>query len=150
NVETSGVFDPVTDGLDFWESLEGMRVQLNNAVAVGPTNAFGETQVVGDNGAHASLRTARGGLLARPNDCIPERVVVDALLAATPTMNVGDHYNGSIIGVLDYNFGNFFVEATQVPPAVHDGVTPESTTAPNVAQLAVATFNVENLAPSDP
>jgi Bacterial Ig-like domain/Lamin Tail Domain len=31
NVETSGVFDPDQDGLDFYESLEGMRVQLNNA-----------------------------------------------------------------------------------------------------------------------
>jgi hypothetical protein len=28
----SGVFDPATDGIDFWESLEGMRVQLDDAV----------------------------------------------------------------------------------------------------------------------
>jgi predicted extracellular nuclease len=151
NVETSGVFDPATDGLDFWESLEGMRIQVNNAVAVGPTaTGFGETQIVGDNGAHASLRTARGGLLAEPNDFNPERVVLDDLLTPTPVMNVGDHYAGPIVGVLDYNFGNFFLEATQVPTAIHDGVTPESTTAPAANELAVATFNVENLAPSDP
>src|ERR671936_1238568 len=36
DIETSGVFDPASDGLDFWESLEGMRVQLDDAVAVGP------------------------------------------------------------------------------------------------------------------
>ena len=35
SVENTGVFDPATDGIDFWESLEGMRVQLNDAVAVG-------------------------------------------------------------------------------------------------------------------
>jgi len=150
NVETSGVFDPASDGLDFWESLEGMRVQLNDAVAVGPTNAFGETQIVGDDGANASVRTARGGLLARPNDFNPERVVLDNLLVPTPTVNVGDHYLGPIVGVLDYNFGNFFVEATQVPPVAHDGVTPETTSAQGPDQLALATFNVENLAPSDP
>jgi predicted extracellular nuclease len=150
NVETSGVFDPASDGLDFWESLEGMRVQLNDAVAVGPTNAFGETQVVGDNGDNASIRTARGGVLLRPDDANPERVVVDDLLVPTPSMNVGDHYLGPIVGVLDYNFGNFFVEATQVPPVAHDGVTPETTTAQGLDQLAVATFNVENLAPGDP
>ena len=63
DVETSGVFDPASDGLDFWESLEGMRVELNNAVAVGPTNLFGQTAVVGDDGANASVRTARGGLV---------------------------------------------------------------------------------------
>ena len=39
-----------------------------------------------------------------------------------PTMNVGDHYLGAIVGVLDYNFGNFFLEATAVPPVAHDGV----------------------------
>jgi endonuclease/exonuclease/phosphatase family metal-dependent hydrolase len=64
-------------------------------------------------------------------------------------MNVGDHYVGAIVGVLDYDFGNFFVEATQVPPVAHDGVTPEVTSPQGLDQLAVATFNVENLAPSD-
>src|SRR6266511_726587 len=38
SVETSGSFDPATDGIDFYESLEAMRVQLNDAVAVGPTS----------------------------------------------------------------------------------------------------------------
>jgi predicted extracellular nuclease len=150
DVETSGVFDPQNDGLDFWESLEGMRVQLNDAVAVGPTNAFGETQVVGDNGANAGLRTARGGLLAQPSDFNPERVVVDDQLVSMPSMNVGDHYTAAIIGVLDYNFGNFFVHATQSVGAVHDGVTPETTAPQGTDELAVGTFNVENLAPSDP
>jgi hypothetical protein len=150
DVETSGVFDPQSDGLDFWESLEGMRVQLNDAVAVGPTNAFGETQIVGDDGANAGLRTARGGLLARPTDFNPERVVVDDQLTAMPSMNVGDHYTAPIVGVLDYNFGNFFVHPTQSVGAVHDGVTPETTAAQGTDELAVGTFNVENLAPSDP
>ncbi|HUS17602.1 MAG TPA: lamin tail domain-containing protein, partial [Chloroflexia bacterium] len=36
DVDTSGVFDADTDGIDFYESLEGMLVQVNNAVAVGP------------------------------------------------------------------------------------------------------------------
>jgi hypothetical protein len=149
NVETSGVFDPASDGLDFWESLEGMRVQLNDPVAVGPTNAFGETEVVGDNGANASIRTARGGVVVRPSDFNPERVVLDDLLTSLPAMNVGDHYVGAVTGVLDYNFGNFFVEVTSAPPVVHDGVTPEITAVPGAQELAVATFNVENLAPSD-
>jgi hypothetical protein len=60
NVETSGTFDPATDGIDFYESLEAMRVQLNDAVAVGPTSDFGEIPLVGDDGANAGVRTARG------------------------------------------------------------------------------------------
>src|SRR5437867_7386987 len=47
----------------------------------GPTNAFGETQVVGDDGAAASVRTPRGGVIVRPDDFNPERVVLDDALA---------------------------------------------------------------------
>jgi predicted extracellular nuclease len=150
NVETSGTFDPANDGLDFWESLEGMRIQLNNPVAVGPTNAFGETQVIGDDGANASLRTYRGGILLRPDDGNPERVVADDLLTSLPSMNVGDHYDGPLVGVLDYSFGNFFLEVTNSVGAIHDGVTPETTDAPVPGQIAAATFNFENLDPTDP
>src|SRR2546423_3116363 len=151
DVETSGVFDPANDGLDFWESLEGMRIQLDNPVAVGPTNAFGETQVVGDDGAHAGLRTARGGVLLRPTDANPERVVADDVLVPLPAMNVGDHYDAPLVGVLDYNFGNYFLEVTSFGlGAIHDGVTPETTTAAGQNQVAVATFNFENLDPGDP
>src|SRR5919109_742805 len=122
DVETSGVFDPANDGLDFWESLEGMRLQLNNPVAVGPTNAFGETQLVADD-----------------------------VLVPLPAMNVGDHYDAPLVGVLDYNFGNFFLEVTSAGVgAVHDGVTPESTTAAGLNQVSIGTFNFENLDPTDP
>jgi predicted extracellular nuclease len=151
DVETSGTFDPASDGLDFWESVEGMRLELDNAVAVGPTNAFGETQVVGDDGANAGLRTARGGLLLRPTDANPERLVADDVLVPLPAMNVGDHYDAPLVGVLDYNFGNFFLEVTSSGVgAIHDGVTPETTTAAGLNQVAVSTFNFENLDPTDP
>jgi predicted extracellular nuclease len=152
NVETSGVFDPDQDGLDFYESLEGMRVQLNNAVAVGPTETgFGETPVVGDDGANASVRTYRGGLLLRPNDANPERVTLDDLLTALPNLDVGDHYSGSVVGVMDYNFGNPFIEVTSPGlSAIHDGVTRETTELVAPGQLAVSTFNFENLAPTNP
>ena len=52
--------------------------------------------------------------------------------------------------MLDYAFDTYVIEATQAPTVVHDGVRPESTSAATANQLAVATFNVENLAPSDP
>ena len=151
SVETSGLFDPASDGIDFWESMEGMRLQLNNPVAVGPTNDFGETQVVGDDGAHASVRTARGGVIVRPNDFNPERVVLDDIVTpGLPDMNVGDHYVGAVSGVLDYNFGNFMVELTSMPTVMHDGVTPETTPPAGPGEVSVGTFNFENLDPTDP
>ena len=95
------------------------------------------------------MRTPRGGVIARPDDFNPERVVVDDLLVPLPAMNVGDHYTSPVVGPLDYDFDNYVIEATQAPTVVHDGVTPESTSRRRPKQLAVATFNVENLAPSD-
>ena len=152
SAETSGIFDPDQDGLDFYESLEGMRVQLNNAVAVGPTaTGFGETPVIGDDGANASVRTYRGGLLLRANDGNPERITLDDQLAPLPNMNVGDHYSDSIVGVMDYNFGNPFIEVTTTGlTANHNGVTRETTDPVVPGELAVATFNFENLAPTNP
>jgi len=152
NVETSGVFDPDEDGLDFYESLEGMRVQLNNAVAVGPTDvAFGETPVIGDDGANASVRTYRGGILLRPNDGNPERITLDDLSTPVPNVNVGDHYSGPIVGVMDYNFGNPFLEVTSAGlTRIADGVTREVTDPVEPGQLAISTFNFENLAPDNP
>jgi len=150
DVETGGTFDPVSDGLDFYESVEGMRVQLNDAVAVGPTNSFGETPIVGDNGAHAGVRTIRGGVLLRADDGNPERVIADDAIVPMPNLNVGDGYNDPIVGVMDYSFGNFFVEVTNAVTRVDNGLQREVTDPAGTNQLSVATFNFENLDPTDP
>ena len=150
SVETSGIFDPAFDGIDFWESLEGMRVVFPNAVAVGPTaTAFGETPIVNDD-ANASLRTPRGGLLLQASDFNPERVIADDSIVDLPDLNVGDHYSAALQGVLDYNFGNFFLEVTNTVARVDSGLQREVTKTQLPTDVSVATFNVENLAPSDP
>lgn len=147
NAETSGTFDPTAHGLDFWESLEGMRVQLTNAVVVGPSSSAGDFPVVP---AGSTVRGTRGGIIGRQTDMNPERVFVNNALKATPTVNVGDTLTGATVGVLTYTSGNYQLDVTATPTATSGGITPETTTAPTATQLAVATFNVENLAPTDP
>jgi predicted extracellular nuclease len=149
SVETSGIFDPATDGIDFYESLEAMRVQVNDAVAVGPTNAFGEIPVVGDDGANAGVRTSRDGVVIRPNDFNPERILLDDTFVTTPLVNVGDHFTASIVGVLDYSFGNFKLNVTASPTRVDEGLAREVTRASRDQEIAVGTYNVENLDPGD-
>ena len=52
---------------------------------------------------------------------------------------------------MDYSFGNYKLQATQAPVAVADGPAREAATpVGNGNQLTVATFNVENLDPTDP
>jgi len=150
SVETSGVFDPATDGIDFYESLEAMRVQVNGAVAVGPRNNFGEIAVVGDNGANASVRTPRGGIVVRPGDFNPERIILDDVIAATPMVDTADTFGAPIVGVLDYSFGNFKLLVTTSPASVSGGLARETVPMPGVGELSIATFNVENLDPTDP
>ncbi|MFF7588431.1 lamin tail domain-containing protein [Kitasatospora purpeofusca] len=147
DVETAGGFQPATDGLDFWESLEGMRVQLNNAAVVGPRSSVGEIPVVPQG---STTRTARGGILLQAADGNPERVLLDDVLAPTPAANVGDTLSGATVGVLDYSFGNFKLLVTATPTVLSGGLAPETTAAPAAGELSTATFNVENLAPSDP
>jgi predicted extracellular nuclease len=148
--DSFGLFDPASDGIDFYESLEGMRLQVNNAVAVGPRNNFGEIAVVGDDGANASVRTTRGGIVIRADDFNPERIFIDDVLATTPTADVGDHFTAPLTGVLDYSFGNYKLLVTAPPTVESGGLTREVTGDAGERELAVATFNVENLDPGDP
>jgi len=149
SVETSGVFDPASDGIDFYESLEGMRVRVNEAVAVGPSNQFGEIPVVGDRGAHAGVDTARGGIVIRPEDFNPERIMLDDTLLPTPVVNVGDGFTTPVVGVMDYSFGNFKLNVTAPLTRADGGLRREATRAPQDQEIVVGTYNVENLDPSD-
>lgn len=142
-------FDPAEDGIDFYESLEGMSVQVNNAVAVGPTSGFGEIPVVADDGADAGERTARGGLYIQLDDFNPERIIVDdVIVTSEPDVNVGDSFTSPIVGVLDYSFSNFKLLNTEALQVTSGGLEREVTElVGSENQLTVASFNVENLDP---
>jgi predicted extracellular nuclease len=153
NVESGGAFDPASDGLDFYESLEGMRVQVRDALAVGHSlnlrSGAREIPVVGDGGRAATVRTTRGGIVVRPDDFNPERIFLSGELSALPELNVGDRFRGPLEGVLDYSFGNYKLLVTRLPPVVRGGLMRETATPAGANQLAIAAFNVENLDPND-
>jgi predicted extracellular nuclease len=149
DVDTNPMFDPQQDGIDFHESLEGMLVQFNNAVATGPTNSFGELSTIVDNGQGAGPRTPRGGIIVRPDDFNPERFILDDVIGDTPTTNTGAKLSSPIVAVADYSFGNYKYYPTADVTATGD-LQRETTDAPKANELEVASFNVENLAPTDP
>jgi predicted extracellular nuclease len=158
NVETSGAFDPATDGIDFLESLEGMRVRIDTPVVVDPTRTFSassvEIGVLTRGGADAGLRTPRGGIVLTPGDFNPERLfLANALTPSFPIVNVGDSFAGTVVGVVSYSFANYKVLVSEPLPAVTSGgLTPEVTSLvpATPSQLTVASINVENLDPTDP
>ncbi|QNM98553.1 lamin tail domain-containing protein [Chitinimonas koreensis] len=146
DVEASSAFDAAGNGLDFWESLEGMRVEIADARVTSPT-AYSEFTVVP---AGAGLMNSRGGITIRQNDFNPERVVVagGTGTVSIPTVKVGDRVS-RVAGVLDYDKLGYRIVATEAL-AVQAGATSRTVaTAPIKNQLAVASFNVENLSAKD-
>lgn len=156
NVESYADFEPAVEGIDFWESLEGMRVQINNALTTSPTAQFGASEelwVLADNGSNASSRTAAGGSLITASDYNPERIQIDDLNNAAitlPDVDVGTLLN-TLTGVVNYDFSNYEVLVSSAPTVAQAStLQKEVTTLTATAnQLTVATFNVENLDPSD-
>jgi hypothetical protein len=155
SAEMTGTFDADTDGLDFYESLEGMLVQVNDAVVVGPSRQFSsgtpnrEVYIIGENGANATMRTARGGILIAKDDYNPERMVVTNLLNPVPDLVVGDQFVSPIVGVFDYNFGKYQIHPTQRLQVRTNALVREVTTPAHASQLAIGCFNVENLHPNN-
>jgi predicted extracellular nuclease len=148
DVETAP-FDPTRNALDFYESMEGMLVELDDAAVVGPTNSFGELPVI-PGGGTADPRTNRGGVLYAYDHPNTDRVILSPTLAPVPAANVGDTLPGAVTGVLDYNFGNWMLDVTATPNRTAGPIQPEVTRRQFPLELAVATYNVENLAPTDP
>jgi len=146
------LFDPVADGLDFFESLEGMRVMLRAPRVVGPTAAFGASTVVVGAAARGAGLSQRGVLSLSARDFNPERIALrfdrDLVDTPAPPLGVGDRAR-AIVGVLAYAFGRYELRAT-APPSGLAHVEPVATRSHTPrGGLRIASFNVRNLDPND-
>ncbi|HEY9122136.1 MAG TPA: hypothetical protein VIM80_03990, partial [Brevefilum sp.] len=140
------LFDPQNDGIDFYESLESMLVQVNNAVVVGPTNTYKEIVVLADMGVNAGIRSQRGGIVIRENDYNPERIMLDDKFQETPFVDVGDYSEKPIVGVLDYDYGFYKVQVTSDLNFDSGNLQAQSPlSAAEEGQLRIASYNVLNL-----
>ncbi len=151
NVEAPGetTFDPESDGIDFYESLEGMWLVVPGARVVGPTNRFGDAWLVADEGRGATGSNAAGGLTRSEGDENPERIKAsDALFSGgMPPLDVGDLL-GRVDGVLSYAFGSYELRLFERPAAAREGPLDEGATlVGDPAHVTIATLNVENLDP---
>jgi predicted extracellular nuclease len=148
NIESTPI-TPSRSALDFWESREGMRVEVDDARVVGPSNSFGE-QFITTKPAQAT--TYRGGTEILAENAIPSgRVEVVPANGTNPGVDVGDVLSGATVGPVDYSqFGGYLIAATTLGSAQHNHLPPVTAAAQSAKQLAVATYNVENLAPGDP
>ncbi|MCJ1908246.1 S-layer homology domain-containing protein [Planococcus ruber] len=142
-------FNPDVDGIDFWESLELMRVGVADAQIVGP-QSYGEVIVVSKNATNNAFHK-QGGILIAEDDYNPERIAFDIdnekFLA-----KAGDSFDGTPVGVLGFGFGNYKIWAVEsdLPKLVDGGTAPEQTWIQKQEdKLTVASYNVENFS-ADP
>lgn len=132
--------------MDFFESLEGMLVQINNARAVSTRNGYNEVSVVADNGENAGIFSSEGVLVLRETDPNPERIMLDDAFIMMPEIHVGAVFSEPIVGVVDYDFGNYRVQPLS-KPVLRQNTPFRATGARGVQEdweLAVATYNLEN------
>jgi hypothetical protein len=147
NIENTPI-TPARSALDFYESIEGMRAEADDARVVGPSNTFGE-QFVTVKPAEAA--TYRGGTELLGENTLPS----GRLEVVTPDGNdlgldVGDVLQGATVGPIDWsNFGGYGVVAQTLGEIQHNDLAPLTATPGTAKQLSIATYNVENLAPSD-
>lgn len=143
-------YQPSEDAIDFWESLEGMLVEIERPMVVGPTSGFGDFVVVPVTEGANVVRTERGGILLRPSDENSERIIVDTgLLNEKADVSVGDTFRGSLSGVVHYDFGNYRLMATSLPATSPAGVVDSELPRTTATTLRIGSYNVLNLSAAD-
>ena len=139
-------FDPWQDGIDYYESLEGMRVKVADPKVIAPQD-YGELYVVSK---YTLVNTLAKGLRISANDYNPERLIID-INDSSFIAKTGDSFNGDITGVVSYGFSNYriFSDRASLPELKEGSLKQEKTKFKEHAKkLTVASYNVENFSPS--
>ncbi|MBJ7288242.1 endonuclease/exonuclease/phosphatase family protein [Williamsia sp.] len=138
---------PARSAQEFLEAHEGERVSVPSPRIIAPSNSFGDIYITSKPQADRSIH---GGAVLSSYNLPTGRIKVSALDGSKPVMNTGDRFAGPVVGPLDWsNFGGYVIDAPTLPAVVSSGLTPTVAAKASDAELSVATYNVENLAPGD-
>jgi len=150
------VLSPAAEAIDYYESLEGMRVKIATPKVIAAP--FKGTQYIAPVSANGF--TPRGGLMYNsyhstgrvclyPYACFANKA--DAHVA-NPGPTIGDSYTGDIVGVLGYSFSNYQIEITEALPALTRGNMTEEESSINFTpdKLNIASYNLENFSKAVP
>ena len=144
-----GKFNPKKDGIDYFESLEGMLVEIENPTIIAP-QAYGDLWVVPET---IKTTNAFSGLNISSKDYNPERINLD-INDYSIEANAGDKIDGHVKGVVSYDYGNYVVQlkSSELPTILSSGkaVSEDATTiVKDTDKLSVATYNIENFSVGD-
>lgn len=144
------VLSPAAEAIDYYESLESMRVKVANPKVIAAP--YKGTQYIASVSANGF--TPRGGLMYNsynstgrvcvyPYACFAETSEANV---AKPEPAVGDSYNGDVVGVLGYSFSNYQIEITEALPTLTRGNLTAEVSSINFAsdKLNIVSYNLEN------
>jgi len=141
-------FDISEDGIDFYESMESMIVQINSGIAVGPRNEFNEVVIIPEDVYGENTTSSAGALIQLENDDNPERIILNMNDNNVEEINVGARLILPVKGILDYSYGNFKVNTFGQVEFIENNHPTESNEY-DENYLRVASYNVENLSRFD-
>ena len=150
------IFDPEEDAIDFYESLEGMLVKLENPTITSPywTSGSGNNLTFNiatrvENDGTDVISPFGGIVLKEDNNLNPQRLLI-AYGNPGVEVNTGDKFEADVVGAIGYNNGNFKVipALNELPKIVPANNEQEVTTiTPEADKLVVAAYNIENYYP---
>ncbi|MGP4052673.1 endonuclease/exonuclease/phosphatase family protein [Streptomyces sp. 2A115] len=138
--------------LDYYESLEGMNVSIGSSRVVTATDPFSELWVTVKPYENANRRggTVYGAYTSQNTGRLQIQSLIPTATQPFPKANVGDTLKGTTEGPLDYNqFGGYTLTARTLGTVEAGGLKRETAREQSRGELAVATYNVENLDPTD-
>ncbi|MFF9565804.1 endonuclease/exonuclease/phosphatase family protein [Streptomyces sp. NPDC014685] len=144
---------PSRYALDHYESLEGMNVEVGTSRVVGATDAHAELWVTVKPHENDARRggTVYGSYTSQNTGRLQIQSLVPLAQQPFPKANVGDVLSGTTEGPLDFSqYGGYTLTARTMGTVVDRELRRETTRKQRDGELAVATYNVENLDPGDP
>ncbi|MBT2397815.1 endonuclease/exonuclease/phosphatase family protein [Streptomyces sp. ISL-100] len=145
--------DPSAYALDYYESLEGTNIRIGSSRVVGATDPHSELWVTVKPDENDNRRggAVYGSYTSQNTGRLQIQQLAPISQQPFPKANVGDVLSGTTEGPLDFNqFGGYTLTARTLGTVTDRGLERESTRPQRRGELAVATYNVENLDPSDP
>lgn len=156
--------DIKNNAIDFYESIEGMRVEIELPKVVGFAEKYGNVFVVPSQGTGYDLVTPSGGIKAVEDHHRANVITLDfsmkpitnkdKVFNAGYTFNTGDQYKGNITGFVKYQFGDYKIVCDgnqELPEKTGSGMERAVTTLTSAPdKLTVASYNIENFTGNAP
>ena len=134
-------YNPETEALDYWESLEGMRVEVTKPKVTGPQYK-GDIYVLPGDYKGQKLNNI-GGVNLRPG--VQNTEVLPITVGNSFVAKAKDYFNDNITGVVTYKNKTYKIDPSSVPTLQDGGLKREvSKIYPAEDKLTIASYNIEN------